>query len=139
MTRPCVLLCFGLLLLLTTADDVVGTKILKKSKTCERKVRDGDHILLHYVARVVGQDAPFHSTYDAGAPMPLIVGSGQYFPGFHKGSLLGMCAKEVRQLTIPPTLAFGATGLGRLVPPHATVEYTVKVMEWLDDEYPNWR
>lgn len=40
------------------------------------------------------------------------LGFGEVIPGWEKG-LLGICVGEIRRLTIPPHLGYGATGVGK--------------------------
>lgn len=48
-----------------------------------------------------------------GHPQWFILGVGQVLKGLDVG-LMGMCPGEKRKLTVPPSLAFGAKGKGRV-------------------------
>lgn len=62
--------------------------------------------------------------------------------GFREG-VAGMRAGGRRVLTIPPELAFGAIGLGGLVPPDATIQITVDLLSFELPEgppvMPDWK
>ncbi len=45
--------------------------------------------------------------------------------------LVGMSPGEVRELTIPPELAYGHLGFGDLIPPDATVVFEVEMIEFV--------
>jgi FKBP-type peptidyl-prolyl cis-trans isomerase FkpA len=54
------------------------------------------------------------------------LGAGQVIPGWDQG-VLGMKEDGVRTLVIPPSLAYGAQGVGP-IPPNATLTFEVKLV-----------
>ncbi len=63
------------------------------------------------------------STFDAGT-IPFKLGVGQVIKGWDEG-LIGMKVGGKRQLIIPPSLAYGASGLGS-IPPNTVLVFTVE-------------
>jgi peptidylprolyl isomerase len=59
------------------------------------------------------------------------IGAGQVIPGWEQG-VLGMTVGEVRKLTIPPDLAYGSSGAGGVIPPNATLIFTIELLEVSD-------
>jgi FKBP-type peptidyl-prolyl cis-trans isomerase len=47
-------------------------------------------------------------------------------PGFAEG-VVGMTVGDVRRLIVPPSLAYGASGLGE-IPPNATIVFDVELI-----------
>ena len=57
-------------------------------------------------------------------PIQFVVGSGRLIRGFEQG-VLGMRIGGIRRVTIPPDLAYGATGSGS-IPPNATIIFEIR-------------
>ena len=60
------------------------------------------------------------------APIRVTMGANQVIKGFEQ-ALLGMKVNGIRRATIPPDLAYGATGNGSVIPPNATLIFEVRV------------
>lgn len=60
------------------------------------------------------------------SPFAFIVGQGQVIAGWDLG-LVGMQAGGVRELVIPPSLAYGATR-NRVIPPNATLVFQIELV-----------
>jgi FKBP-type peptidyl-prolyl cis-trans isomerase FkpA len=58
-------------------------------------------------------------------PIQFVVGSGRLIRGFEQG-VLGMRIGGIRRVTIPPDLAYGATGSGSAIPPNATIIFEIR-------------
>ena len=86
----------------------------------------GKTVAVHYGACLASNGAQFDSnlsykpafTFRLGLVPPAVI------KGFDEG-LVGMKVGGRRQLVIPPALAYGASGAGTVVPPNATLVFTV--------------
>lgn len=89
-------------------------------------VAAGDRVEVHYVGRVDGGEI-FDESRDRGEPLIFVLGTGLVLPAWEEG-LEGMRAGGVRELTIPPELAYGDEGQGELIPPGATLILEVELI-----------
>ena len=83
-----------------------------------------------YTASLEGE-SPFDESYDGG--FTFRIGSGQVVSGLDQG-LLGMRVGGVRELSIPPELAYGEAGFAPDVPPDSTVIYDVELLAVTDPD-----
>ena len=58
------------------------------------------------------------------SPFDVTIGRG-VIPGFSQG-LVGIKKGEKREITIPPSLGYGANGAGNVIPPNATLIFTIE-------------
>jgi peptidylprolyl isomerase len=87
----------------------------------------GDMVVVNYELSL--EDGTLiQSSIDLGVPFNFQVGLGNVIPGWDEG-LIGMRVGGKRNLTIPPDLAYGDTGLGDMIPPGATLDFKVEVMD----------
>lgn len=91
----------------------------------------GAEVTVHYTGWLM-DGTKFDSSLDRGEPFNLTLGEGRVIPGWEQG-LEGMRVGEVRELIVPPGLAYGARGAGGVIPPNATLRFEV---ELLDVEMP---
>ncbi|MBS0003409.1 MAG: FKBP-type peptidyl-prolyl cis-trans isomerase [Thioalkalivibrio sp.] len=91
----------------------------------------GAGVTVHYTGWLM-DGTKFDSSLDRGEPFNLTLGEGRVIPGWEQG-LEGMRVGEVRELIVPPGLAYGARGAGGVIPPNATLRFEV---ELLDVEMP---
>ncbi|HYN35659.1 MAG TPA: FKBP-type peptidyl-prolyl cis-trans isomerase, partial [Actinomycetota bacterium] len=83
---------------------------------------------VNYIAWIEGPDPTVDtSTFDdtGEGPYTFRLGSGQVVSGWDDG-LVGMQVGGVRQLVVPPELAYGEAGFVPHVPPNSTVNYRVE-------------
>ncbi len=88
----------------------------------------GDHVLVHYVGVTFSTGEEFDASWDAGQPLPLVLGRGEVIEGWEKG-ILGMRKGGRRQLTIPPELAYGPAGHPPEIGPNETLVFVVDLLE----------
>lgn len=92
---------------------------------------NGSSISVNYIGWLYDPEQPgnrgaqFDSSAGAG-PYVFTLGAGQVIRGWDQG-LVGMRVGGVRQLVIPPSLAYGSTGNGP-IPPNATLIFQVELV-----------
>jgi peptidylprolyl isomerase len=92
------------------------------------EVEAGQQVTVRYTGWLAEDGTKFDSSYDRGRTFTFIPGSGQVIPGWEEG-VIGMQEGGVRQLLIPPDLAYGEQGAGNVIPPDATLIFEVELVE----------
>jgi len=123
-------------------EQVVTISQLVPPQLCKRRATTDDLLEISYVGQMPETGAIFDGSAVKinGNTVPgrgndisiyFVLGKqpfGQFPPGWDVG-LEGMCVGERRRLTIPPVLAYGATGNPRRgIPPDATLQYDVTLV-----------
>lgn len=86
----------------------------------------GQQISVHYEGKL--QDGTvFDASRPRGQPFSFILGKGQVIKGWDLG-VEGMVVGEIRRLTIPPEMGYGANGTGEVIPPNATLIFEVELL-----------
>ncbi|CAB1350624.1 unnamed protein product [Coregonus sp. 'balchen'] len=93
-------------------DDIVIEKTFVPEQ-CERAVKVGDYVRYHYNG-MFPDGKKFDSSYDRSSTYNVYVGKKQLIEGMDR-ALVGMCVNERRLVTIPPQLAYGKEGYGKLI------------------------
>lgn len=70
----------------------------------------------------------FDSSFDDGEPFGFPLGVRYVIPGWDEG-VVGMKVGGKRRLVVPPHLAYGESGAGRMVPPNATLTFEITLRE----------
>ena len=98
-------------------DIVVGTGAEAKA---------GNMVTVNYVG-TLDNGSKFDSSYDRHEPFSFTLGAGEVIKGWDLG-VAGMKVGGKRELTIPPELGYGASGAGNVIPPSATLHFTVELL-----------
>ena len=83
-------------------------------------------ISVHYEGKLI-DGTVFDASRPRGQPFSFILGKGQVIKGWDLG-VEGMAIGEIRRLTIPAELGYGATGAGGVIPPNATLIFEVELL-----------
>ena len=88
----------------------------------------GATVSVHYKGELL-DGTVFDSSYKRNSPIEFSLGVGQVIPGWDEGiALLNKGAKAT--LIIPSDLAYGAAGAGGVIPPNATLKFTVELVDF---------
>ncbi|CAO2645335.1 Peptidyl-prolyl cis-trans isomerase FKBP10 [Lemmus lemmus] len=107
--------------------DTVQVTILLRPPHCPRMVQNSDFVRYHYNGTLLDGTA-FDNSYSRGGTYDTYIGSGWLIKGMDQG-LLGMCPGEKRQIIIPPFLAYGEKGYGTVIPPQASLVFSVLLID----------
>jgi FKBP-type peptidyl-prolyl cis-trans isomerase FkpA len=90
-------------------------------------VRRGSSVTVHYTGWL-HDGTRFDSSHDRNEPFPIIMGETGVIAGWAEG-LVGMREGGRRKLVIPPHLAYGPAGRPPVIPPQATLVFTIEVLD----------
>ena len=84
----------------------------------------GDTVTVNYTGTLL--DGTVFDTSVGKTPLTFRLGANAVIPGFDQG-ITGMKVGGKRRLTIPPSLAYGASGNGP-IPPNSTIRFEVDLL-----------
>ncbi|MDP2371913.1 FKBP-type peptidyl-prolyl cis-trans isomerase [Rhodoferax sp.] len=90
----------------------------------------GQRVTVHYTGWLFNdgvQGAKFDSSKDRGDPFIFSLGAGMVIKGWDEG-VAGMKVGGERDLIIPAALGYGSRGAGGVIPPNATLKFTVELL-----------
>ena len=87
----------------------------------------GKRAIVHYKGMLSDGDV-FDESRSHDNPLSFEIGAGQVISGWEQG-VSGMKVGEVRKLTIPPELGYGARGVGDAIPPNATLVFEIELLD----------
>jgi FKBP-type peptidyl-prolyl cis-trans isomerase FkpA len=93
----------------------------------------GRTAVVHYTGWLFDPEAEdrkgtkFDSSVDRGQAFRFPLGAGRVIAGWDQG-VEGMRVGQQRRLIIPPELAYGSRGAGRVIPPNATLVFDVELL-----------
>ena len=90
----------------------------------------GQRVTVHYTGWLFNdgvQGAKFDSSKDRNDPFVFSLGAGMVIRGWDEG-VAGMKVGGERDLIIPAALGYGSRGAGGVIPPNATLKFTVELL-----------
>jgi FKBP-type peptidyl-prolyl cis-trans isomerase len=100
------------------------TDTIKPGTGAEAKA--GQRVTVHYVGTLT-DGKKFDSSRDRNEGFRFTLGRGEVIQGWDRG-VAGMRVGEVRKLTIPAALGYGARGFPPVIPPDATLVFEVELL-----------
>lgn len=87
----------------------------------------GQVVTIHYTGMLL-DGKQFDSSRDRMTPYSFTLGAGQTLAGWEE-AVVTMKVGGKRKLVVPPNLAYGSTGVGKVIPPNATVMFEIELLD----------
>ena len=115
--------------MLEQPDDFIPARLIVQDLVHGRGAlaENGSDVVVHYVGKLLG-GRQFDSSRNRRDPLDFALGAGDVIKGLDQG-VEGMRVGGMRKLTIPAELAYGDSGCGGVIPPGATLEFDVELLE----------
>jgi FKBP-type peptidyl-prolyl cis-trans isomerase FkpA len=110
----------------TAKEPHMGLQIEDLQAGTGAEARAGQKVTVHYVGTLT-DGSKFDSSRDRGEGFTFKLGAGQVIKGWDEG-VAGMKVGQIRKLTIPPELGYGARGFPPVIPPNATLVFEVELL-----------
>lgn len=91
------------------------------------EAKKGKQVVVNYHG-TLENGTVFDSSYQRNQPFEFKLGAGRVIQGWDKG-FAGMRVGGKRVLTIPPEMAYGAQGVPPVIPPNATLQFEVELLD----------
>jgi FKBP-type peptidyl-prolyl cis-trans isomerase FkpA len=111
---------------LETVTTTSGLKYQDITTGSGAEAKTGDTVVVNYTGWLL-DGTMFDTSFKQGEPFEFTLGTGGVIKGWDEG-IPGMKVGGKRILTIPPELAYGASGSGS-IPPNATLVFEVELIE----------
>jgi FKBP-type peptidyl-prolyl cis-trans isomerase FkpA len=117
-----------------TAEDVETLQIIEVVEGAGEVAEAGQVAVVHYTGWLYDADAEdnrgekFDSSVDRNEPFKFPLGAGRVIRGWDEG-VAGMKVGGKRRLVIPPDMAYGERGAGRVIPPNAILVFDVELLD----------
>ncbi len=108
-----------------TMENGLKTEDIKAGEGAEAVA--GKQVTVNYEGKLM-DGTKFDSSYDRGTPFTFVLGAGRVIAGWDQG-VAGMKVGGKRRLIIPAELAYGAQGAAGVIPPNATLDFTVELLD----------
>uniref|UniRef100_A0A673BPN6 peptidylprolyl isomerase n=1 Tax=Sphaeramia orbicularis TaxID=375764 RepID=A0A673BPN6_9TELE len=114
-------------------DDLI-VHVKEVPETCTRRTATGDYIRYHYNGTFQDGTA-FDSSYQRNSTYNTYIGMGYVIQGMDK-ALHGLCMGEKRRIIIPPHMAYGENGVGKIIPGSAVLVFDIHVIDFHNPKDP---
>jgi FKBP-type peptidyl-prolyl cis-trans isomerase len=92
------------------------------------QAKAGCQVTTHYTGWLAKDGKKIDSSLDRRRPFVFPLGAGRVIKGWEEG-IVGMKVGGKRKLLIPARLAYGARGVGDIIPPNADLVFDVELLE----------
>ncbi len=107
--------------------DNKSIKILSEVYGLGDKIKKHYKIKVHYVG-ALEEGTEFDNSYKRKQPFVFQIGLRQVIPGWEI-ALLGMQVGGKKKFKVPPSLAYGDSGVGDLIPPNSSLIFDVEIID----------